>query len=102
TLAVGMRAGKSAFNGAEQFAFDQFPRQGGAIDFDDSGLAARAESMDQIGDDFLARAALAGDENGDIAGSHALDGADDFAHGGALEDRRTGPADRLERLAQLA
>jgi hypothetical protein len=32
-------------------------------------LVARAEVVDQVGDDFLARAALAGDENGTSLGA---------------------------------
>ena len=43
-FAIGMRAGESAFHGAEQFAFDQFARQRGAIDLDDAVLAARAQA----------------------------------------------------------
>ena len=61
TLAVAVRAGKGAFDRAEQFAFDQLARQGGAIDLNDFSFAARAESMDQVRNDLFARAALAGD-----------------------------------------
>ena len=35
SFAIGMRAGKRAFDGTEQFALDQFARQRGAIDLDD-------------------------------------------------------------------
>ena len=61
SLAVHVGAGEGAFDGAEQFAFDQFAGQGGAIDFDERPLVARAEVVNQIGDDFLAGPALAGD-----------------------------------------
>ena len=44
------------------------------------------DGVNQIRDDFLARAAFAGDENGNIAGRDALDGAHDGLHGVALEN----------------
>ena len=97
-----MRAGEGAFHGAEQLAFDQFARQGGAVDLDDLALAARAEGVDEVGNHFLAGAALAGDQHGDVAGRDALDGADDLAHGGALEDRRGGAAHGFEGAPQHA
>ncbi len=51
-------------------------------------LAARAQRVDEVGDDFLAGAAFAGDEHGHVAGRDAFDGADDRLHRGALENRR--------------
>ena len=87
SLAVGVRAGEGAFHGAEQLALDQFARQGGAIDLDDLALAAWAESMDEVGDHFLAGAALAGNQHGHIARRDALDRAHDITHHHALEHR---------------
>ncbi len=87
SIAIGVRAGEGAFHGAEELAFDQFARQGGAIDLDDLALAARAESMDEVGDHFLAGSALAGNQHGHIAGRDALDRAHDVAHHDTLEDR---------------
>jgi hypothetical protein len=80
-------AGEGAFHRAEELALDQFARQGGAIDFDDLALAARAESMDEVGDHFLAGSALAGNQHGHIARRDALDRAHDVAHHDTLEDR---------------
>ena len=42
--------------------------------------------MDEIGDDFLARAAFAGDQDGDVAGGDFFQVADDHFHGLALEN----------------
>ena len=97
-----MRAGERAFDRAEQFTFNQFAGQGGAIDFDDFVFAARTERVEQVGDDFLAGAALAGDEHGDVAGGDAFNGADDFLHGGAAEDGRGGAAHGFERAPERA
>ena len=101
-FAVGVRAGERAFDRAEQFAFDQFAGQGGAIDFDDFVFAARTERVDEVGDDFLARAAFAGDEHGDVAGGDAFDGAHDFLHGGAAENRRGRAAHGFQRAPERA
>ena len=97
-----MRAGEGAFHRTEQFAFDQFARQGGAIDLDDPPFAARAHRVDQVGDDFLAGAAFTGDEDRNIAGSDALDGADHRLHGRALKHGRGTAAHRRQRAPQGA
>ena len=44
--------------------------------------------MNRFGDDFLARAAFAGNQNGDIAGRNAFDGAHDLLHLRTLKDGR--------------
>ena len=85
---------------AEQLALDQFAGQRGAIDLDDAVLGARAQRVDQIGDDFLAGAAFAGDQNGHVAGRHAFDGAHDGLQGGALENRGRAAAHGGERPAE--
>ena len=102
TFAVGVRAGERAFDRTEQFAFDQFAGQGGAIDFDDFVFAARTERVEEVGDDFLAGAAFAGDEHGDIAGGDAFNGAHDFLHGGAAENGRRRAAHRFQRAPERA
>src|SRR5207249_2003651 len=100
TFPVGMSAGESAFDGAEEFAFDQLARQRGAIDLDDSGFAPRTERMDQIGNDLFAGAAFAGDEDGDIAGGDAFDSANDLLDDRAAKYGRGVAAHGLEGSTQ--
>jgi hypothetical protein len=99
-FAVGMGAGERALDGAEQFALDEFAGQRGAIDLDDAALAAGTHGVREIGDDFLARAALAADQDGDIAGGDAFHRADDLLHFGTDEHGRRVAAHDFERAAQ--
>ena len=55
-------AGEGAAFVAEEFAFQQLLRDGGAIDGQERLLAAVAVMIDGARDQFLARAALAGDK----------------------------------------
>ena len=102
TFAVGVRAGEGAFDGAEQFAFDQFARQGGAIDLDDLALAARAQGVDQVGDHFLARAAFAGDEHRTRRWARCARRCGRPLHDEALEDGRDAAAHGVEGASQRA
>src|SRR4051794_12142012 len=97
-----MSASESAFNRAEQFAFNKFARQSGAIDFNDPGFATGTQGVDEVRNHFLTGAALARDENGDITGSDSLDCPHDALHRGATKDWRTVPADGFEGTAQGA
>src|SRR5260221_6605189 len=56
--------------------------------------------MNEVGDDFLARAAFAGNQNRNIAWRDAFDGADDILHGGASKNRRGRAAHGFERAAE--
>src|ERR1035441_3303021 len=56
--------------------------------------------MDEVGDDFLAGAAFAGDEQGNVALGDALDGVDHLLHGRAAENRRSRAAHGLQRVAE--
>ena len=56
--------------------------------------------MDEVGDDFLAGTAFAGEENGHIAGRDAFDGAHDCPHRLALEQRRAAAAHGRKRPQQ--
>ena len=58
--------------------------------------------MDQVGDDFLARAAFAGDQNRHVARRDAFDGVDDVLHRAAAENRGGIAAHRFQRPAQAA
>jgi hypothetical protein len=66
-------AGEGAFFVAEQFAFEEVFRDGGAVDADVIVLAAQAQAVQGAGDQFLARAAFAEDEDGGVGGGDALD-----------------------------
>ena len=51
---------------AEQLTFEQVARDGGAVERDERFLRAVGEVVDRAGDDLLAGAALAGDEDVDL------------------------------------
>ena len=74
-------AGEGAFFVAEDFAFDERFRDGGAVDGDEGPRLARAEVVKGAGDQLLAGAAFAGDEDGDVGGGDLFDQAEDLAHG---------------------
>ena len=56
------RSGKCAALVAEQFRFDKFLRQAGAIDFQERSVAAGAKFMDEAREMVFPGAAFAGDE----------------------------------------
>jgi CDI toxin RNase A-like protein len=76
------RAGEGATFVAEQLGFQQAGGDGGTIDFDEGAVATGAEVMDGAGDQFLAGASLAGDENGGSSGGSEFD-----LRKGAAEER---------------
>jgi hypothetical protein len=76
-----VRAGKRAALVTEELAFEQLQRKGGAVDLDERTVASWRLPMQLLGNDFLADAALAGDQHGHVAVGHALDHGHDVAHG---------------------
>ena len=60
-------AGERAFDVAEQFGFEQLFGKGGAVDGDERFVVPLAVGVDQPGGNFLAGAAFAFDQHGDIA-----------------------------------
>ncbi len=82
TDALGTRAGERSFFVTEQFALQQVLRNGRAIDGEERPVVARAVLMDGARDEFLSRAALAGDHHRGIAVRDASDHFEDFLHGG--------------------
>ena len=66
-------AGEGAFFVAEEFAFQEVFGDGGAIDADVILLAAAAQAVEGAGDEFLAGAAFAQDEDGGVGGGDGLD-----------------------------
>jgi hypothetical protein len=87
-------AGKGAPHVAEQGGFQQVRRQRTAVDGHEHPLAARRVGVDGLGDEFLAGAGIAGDQDGRAAGGdlghqvqlldHALALADDIGEAVAL------------------
>ncbi len=79
-------AGEGALLVAEQLALQQPGGDGGAVDLDEGPLAADAEVVQRTGDELLARAGLASDEDGGVGGGDNLDLLEGAAQGGALAD----------------
>ncbi len=57
---------------AEEFGFEKTAGNGGAIDFDESTIAAETEIVDGAGEEFLACPGLAEEENSGAGGSGEL------------------------------
>ena len=78
--------GERAFLVAEEFGFEQAFGDGGAVDGDEIFGGAVGELVDGAGDDFLAAAGFAGDEDGGVGAGDAADELEDVLHGGRLAD----------------
>ena len=76
--AAGDGAGERAFFVAEQFAFQQIFRDRAAVDGDHLLLAARAVFVHRLGDEFLAGAAFAGDQDRRVGAGDAADQFENF------------------------
>ena len=70
---LGESAGEGTSLMAEKLGFKKAAGDGGAIDLDESALAARAEIVNGACDELLAGAGFTGDENGGASGSDELD-----------------------------
>jgi hypothetical protein len=79
-------AGERAAFVAEQFAFEQLLRDGRAIDGEERLGVAFAVMIDGAGDEFLTRAAFAGDERGGIGSGDLADEFEDLLHRFAATD----------------
>ena len=86
-LPFGHGAGESPFRVPEDFAFHQVLGNRPAVDGDERLVGARALPVDSFGTDFLAGAAVAGNENGGFAGSGAVDNTVDRLHGQRRPDK---------------
>ena len=71
---------------AEQLAFQQGLGQGPARNFHEWLVAPRAGPVDRSGDERLAGAALAGDQDGGLGVGHALDHVEDPQHAVVVAD----------------
>ena len=79
-------AGEGAFFVAEEFAFQEVLGDGGAIDADVIVLAAAAQAVERAGDQFLAGAAFAQDQDGGVGGGDVSDELAQFVHLGGFAD----------------
>ncbi len=66
-------AGEGAFFVAEEFGFEELGGERGAVDDDEFGCGAAGEVVDGVGDDFLAGAGFALDEDGGAGGGDLFD-----------------------------
>jgi len=74
------RPGESPLFIAEQLAFHEVFRNGRTVDLDEGVAFPRAVDVDGVGDEFLARSRLTGDENGGRRRGHPFDGLEDLLH----------------------
>src|SRR5690348_16756284 len=63
---LGNGAGKGSLLMPEKFAFQKARRNGGAIQFDERAVTARAKPMNSPSDQILSRAGLSQNEHGHI------------------------------------
>ncbi len=89
------RRSKRAFHVAEQRGLEQFRRHGAGVDGHEGFVAARRIRMDGLGNDLLARAALALNQNRRAAGRDLRHEVEDAQHAFALAH------DVLEAVALL-
>ena len=80
------RAGERALLVAEQLALQQAFRHGGAVDGDEGLRGARARGVDGPGDQLLAGAAFALDEDGQVGARDPGDGRHQLLHPRVLGD----------------
>ena len=96
SLLVAHRAGEGALHVAEQLALQQVLRQGAAVDRQEGAVGPVREVVDVAGDDLLAGAALALDQDGGIGGRHHLGELEHVGEAARLAD---GPGDGALVLA---
>ena len=84
--AVGARVGKCAFHVAEDFALEGALRQSAGVDGDQRHARARRSGVQQLGDNLLAGAVLAGDEHVGVGGADLRDQLEHRLHGGRAGD----------------
>src|SRR5262249_2837754 len=79
-FAFGYRAGEGAALVAEEFRFHQRLGDGRTVDRHEGARDARAELMNGVRNDLLARARFAGDQNGNRRTGYLLNGRVDLPH----------------------
>ena len=93
-------AGERALLVAEELALDERVGQRGAVELDEGPGPARAQVVDRVGDELLADAGLALQEDGARGGRHLLDPREDVAQDVAAADDALEPV-RLHLLPQV-
>jgi hypothetical protein len=88
-LALGDGAGEGAFFVAEELAFDEVFGDGGAIEGDEGAGVAGAFAVERAGDELLAGAAFALDEDGGVGAGDAAEEGPEFLDGRALAEELT-------------
>ena len=83
----GVRAGERPSFVAEPLALQQMLGDRGAVQAHEGLVRATGPAMNRLGDDLLARARLAGNENADHPRRDAVDDLLDLAHRGAPSQR---------------
>ncbi|OPZ05947.1 MAG: hypothetical protein BWZ08_02381 [candidate division BRC1 bacterium ADurb.BinA292] len=86
TLAHRDGAGEGPLLVAEEFAFEDRLGEGGAVDLDEGLVGAEAVVVDRVGDQFLAGAALAADQDGGVALADLGDEVVDVLHDVGVAD----------------
>ena len=86
---VAIGAGEAALHVAEQLRFEQRLGQAGAVDRDERPAARGDSAWSVAGDEILADAALAGDEDLGVADGGAPRQAQHFRHRGTRADLET-------------
>ena len=83
---IGVCPRKGALDVPEEFALEEFAGDGRAVDLDERAVLVAAVFVDFAGDEFLARAGLANDEDKGIRFGHGHDLFFDALNGFALAD----------------
>ena len=83
-FALVERAGERTLFVAEEFAFNEVFRDGGAVDLDEWSIGPRALAVEGAGDEFLSGAAFAGDQDGGLGAGDFADELAQCFHGLAL------------------
>ena len=83
---AGGRAGEGALFVAEEFAFQKIFGDRGAVDFDEGPGGAAGALVDACGDQILAHAAFAAEQNRGMRRRDALDQGQHFLHFRAVRD----------------
>ncbi len=86
SLAVGAGVGEGAADVSEEFVFEGGFVEAGAVEGDEAFGAAAGVLVEGAGDEFLAGAGVAEDEDVDVGGGDLGDELEDFLDGGGLSD----------------
>ena len=93
--------GEGASLVSEQFAFEKRFGNGGTVDGQQRPIAAVAMVVDGSGDEFLAGARLAQNQDAHVRRGHASDGLVDFLHLRRAADDRLGGGCDLRNVLEL-